>query len=250
LDREVPIVPTESRPHVLIVDDDPTIREALGAALAGAYVVHAAATGDGAYALLGRHPVAVIVLDAILGKEHGLDLIQKIRALSSAPILILTGHGSEELAARALRAGVSDYLKKPVSLRDLHTAMTRLLSHEGASVDPVVRARLHLDEHLATDFRGDELARGVGLSEAHLRRCFRAMYGKTPRRYLVEARLQRAVELLRSTRLGIEQIALAVGYTDFPAFDRRFKRAYGVTPSVLRAREGPSERGRGKGGAA
>ena len=241
-------MPTESKPHVLVVDDDPAIRESLTAALAGAYVVHATGTGDGACNLLRCHHVAAIVLDVVLGREHGLDLVDRFRALSPAPILILTGYGSEDLVTRALRARVNDYLKKPVSLRDLHTAMTRLLSHEGASVDPVVRARLHLDDHLATDFHGDELAREVGLSEPHLRRRFRAMYGKTPRRYLVEARLQRAVELLRSTRLGIEQIALAVGYADFPAFDRRFKRAYGVTPSMLRAREEHGERGRDKGG--
>jgi DNA-binding response OmpR family regulator len=115
-----------ARPHLLIVDDDPAIREALGAALAGAYVVHAAATGEGACALLRRHPVAAIVLDAILGEEHGLDLIQKLRALSPAPILILTGHGSEELAARALRARVSDYLKKPVSLAEIRGALARV----------------------------------------------------------------------------------------------------------------------------
>jgi YesN/AraC family two-component response regulator len=248
LHREVPTVSTESKPHVLVVDDDPAIRESLTAALAGAYVVHVTATGDGACNLLRRHPVAGIVLDAVLGREHGLDLVDRFRALSPAPILILTGYGSEDLVTRALRARVSDYLKKPVSLRDLHAAMTRLLSHEGASVDPVVRARLHLDEHLATDFRGDELAREVGLSEAHLRRRFRVMYGKTPRRYLAEVRMQRAAKLLRSTRLGIEQIALAVGYGNLPAFDRRFKRAYGVTPSVLRAREEGGERGRGKGG--
>jgi AraC-like DNA-binding protein len=249
LHHEVSTVPTDSRPHILVVDDDPGIQESLTAALAGAYVVHATATGDGACELLRRHPVAAIILDEVLGREHGLDLVKRFRALSPAPILILTGYGSEDLAARALRARVNDYLKKPVSLRDLHEAMTRLLSHQGASVDPVVRARLFLDEHLATDFRADELAGQVGLSEAHLRRRFRAMYGKTPRRYLVEARLQRAVELLRSTRLGIEQIALAVGFADLPAFDRRFKRAYGVTPSVLRVREEPGERGRGRGGA-
>lgn len=244
----MPPVPTDSKPHVLIVDDDPAIRESLTAALAGSYVVHATATGDGACDLLRRHPVAAIVLDEVLGHEHGLDLVDRFRALSPAPILILTGYGTEDLATRALRARVNDYLKKPVGLRDLHAAMTRLLSHDGASVDPVVRARLHLDEHIATEYQGDELAREVGLSEAHLRRRFRAMYGKTPRRYLVEARLQRAVELLRTTRLGIEQIALAVGYADFPAFDRRFKRAYGVTPSVLRAREERGERGGDKGG--
>jgi two-component system, OmpR family, response regulator TctD len=91
-----------------------------------------AATGDGACALLKRHPMAAIVLDAILGEEHGLDLVQRFGALSAAPILLLTGHGSEDLATRALRARVSDYLKKPVSLAELRGALARVrTTHRG-----------------------------------------------------------------------------------------------------------------------
>ena len=91
-------------PHVLVVDDDACIREALGAALGHAYAVHAAATGDEACAVLRRHPIAVIILDVVLGREQGLDLVERFRARSPAPILVLTGHGSEAVAARALRA--------------------------------------------------------------------------------------------------------------------------------------------------
>ena len=55
-----------SAPHILILDDDPAIREALATALQGTYVVNSAATGKEACALLRRHPVAAIVLDAVL----------------------------------------------------------------------------------------------------------------------------------------------------------------------------------------
>ena len=63
-------------PHVLVVDDDASIREALGAALGRAYAVHAAATGDEACAVLQRHPVAAIILDVVLGREQGLGLVE------------------------------------------------------------------------------------------------------------------------------------------------------------------------------
>lgn len=79
-------------PHVLVVDDDASIREALGAALGHTYAVHAAATGDEACAVLRRHPVAAIILDVVLGREQGLDLVARFRARSPAPILVLTGH--------------------------------------------------------------------------------------------------------------------------------------------------------------
>ena len=224
-----------SAPHILILDDDPAIREALATALQGTYVVHSAATGKEACALLRRHPVAAIVLDAVLRDEHGLDLIARFRALSKAPILVLTGYGSEDLAIRALRAKASEYLKKPVNLRDLQTALARLVRPAGPPGDPVAHARRHLRQHPDRQHTTANLARAVGLSERHLRRRFRETYGKTPRRYLTEVRMQRAKTLLRTTRLGIEEIAQAVGYSSSVTFDRIFKRASGLTPSEFRA---------------
>ncbi len=161
-----------SAPHILVVDDEPSIREGLVLACKDIYVVHAAATGDEACAILRRHPIAAIVLDAILGEEHGLDFVEKFRALSRAPILLLTGHSSEELALRALRAKVDGYLKKPVNLRELYAALARLLSGFELPLDPTTDARLHLSEQLDQRSSTENLARQVGLSERQLRRRF------------------------------------------------------------------------------
>jgi transcriptional regulator GlxA family with amidase domain len=49
--------------------------------------------------------------------------------------------------------------------------------------------------------------------------------------------MQRAAELLRTTRVGIEQVAQAVGYPSAKTFGRLFKRAFGATPSEFRERE-------------
>ena len=229
-------MPTQLRPHILIVDDDPAVREALEAALVGAYVIHTAATGTKACRLLRKHPVAAIVLDAILGREHGLDLVDRFRAIANAPILILTGHGSEELAARALRARVSDYLKKPVGLTDLRGALAKVLRRAAPLEDSVTRARRTLADSPEREHTAGSLASEVGLSERHLRRQFSKVYGKTPRRYLAELRMQRAADLLLKTRLGIEQIAHSVGYSRMTTFDRIFKRAFRFVPSVFRKR--------------
>ncbi|MBI2457528.1 MAG: helix-turn-helix domain-containing protein [candidate division NC10 bacterium] len=228
----------DAAPHILIVDDDPAIREALAAALQGTYVVHSAATGKEACALLRRHPVAAIVLDAVLGDEHGLDLIARFRKLSPAPILVLTGYGSEELAVRAVRTQVDDYLKKPVKLPELQATLSRLVHQGEPPLDPVAHACRLLDEHPEQQHTTAPLAEEVGLSERHLRRRFQEAYGKTPRRYLTEVRMQRARKLLRTTRLGIEQIAQAVGYARLTTFCRIFKTSCGVTPSEFRSHQG------------
>lgn len=222
------------RPHILVLDDDPAIRDALEMALRGLYVIHSAAAGDQAYTILQRHPIAAIVLDAVLGAEHGLDLIQRFRAISHAPIVMLTGYGSEELAVRALRARVNEYLKKPVDVAKLRTTLAELITPPGVRADHVIRAVRHLEEQPDRRHTTASLAKELGLSERHLRRRFQEAYGKTPRRFLTEVRMQRAEELLRKTQLGIEEIALAVGYPDLGTFRRIFKRAFGMTPSDFR----------------
>lgn len=227
-----------SVPHILVLDDDPAICEALTAAFKGVYVVHGAATGDDGCAVLRRHPIAGIVLDAMLGHEHGLDLVERFRTISQAPILVLTGYGSEDLAVRALRAKASEYLKKPVNLAELRTALGRLIHQAGPPLDPVARVRNHLREHLERPHTTESLTRDAGVSERHLRRRFRETYGKTPQQHLTELRLQRAAKLLRTTRVAIEQVAQSVGYPSMKTFSRAFKRAYGATPSQFRAGRG------------
>jgi DNA-binding response OmpR family regulator len=126
-----------SRPSVLIVDDEAAIREALAAALADRYLVHTAASGAEAGERLRVHPIAAILLDVFLKDEHGLDLVEPFRRLSPAPIMLLTGNGSEALAKRAVWAGVDCYMNKPVSVSDLRAAVARILQRVAPSdVDP------------------------------------------------------------------------------------------------------------------
>jgi AraC-like DNA-binding protein len=67
-----------------------------------------------------------------------------------------------------------------------------------------------------------------------MRRQFAATYGTTPRRYQVATRLTRAAELLRGTTLAVKEIAADVGFPTVHAFERAFKQAHGVTPTVFR----------------
>jgi AraC-like DNA-binding protein len=233
-------MPPPARPHLLVVDDDPALREALACALADTYVIHLAETGAQACALLRAQPIAAIILDAILGDEHGLDVVPRFRALSPAPILLFTGHGSEELASRALWEGVDGYLKKPLDLHELQRATQRLIPQLDGISEIAARARRYLDEHLAKPYRASDLAGQFGVSEVQLRRCFRATYGKTPRRYLTDVRMQHATVLLRTTALGVKQIALRVGYPSGLRFTRVFKRRCGLTPSAFRATQSAS----------
>lgn len=222
--------------HILVVDDDASVREALEAALAPEYIVHTVATTSQARALLLRQPVAAIILDAILGAEHGLDGVPQLRKVSHAPILVLTGHSNEDLAIRAVWANVDGYLKKPISVQDVRAAIEGALSSGEDASDPAVRVRRALEAYPPRPLGAAELVSRFGMTEGHLRRLFRAAFGRTPRQYLAELRVRRAEELLRTTDQSVKQAALHVGFTNLAVFRRVFKRVFGRTPQVISAR--------------
>jgi DNA-binding response OmpR family regulator len=115
---------------------------------------------------------ACIILDAVLGDEDGVALVPRLHQRSTAPILLLTGYGTEELAVRAFRSGVQDYLKKPLDCGLLWSRLERLLT-DCWPVDPIQRAQRYIHENLAKSLDMGKLAGMVGLSEVHLRRLFR-----------------------------------------------------------------------------
>ena len=241
-------MPGTFRPHVLVVDDEPVIREALAAALGDRHVVHVAATGAEACAQLRARPIAAIILDALLGEERGLDLVPQFRRISSAPILVLTGHSSEALAVQAVWANVDGYLMKPVTLSALNDAIRRLVPQTDSGADLAVRARQYLEGHLADPLSTADLAARLAVSEIHLRRCFCAAHGKTPRRYLTDLRMDRAAQLLTTTAAAVETIAREVGYPCITTFGRVFRHAFEMTPSEYRSlRQSPGRPARPRG---
>ena len=105
--------------------------------------------------------------------------------------------------------------------------------------DPVVgtaMALLHSDP--ASPWTVDELARAVAVSRTALVDGFVRLLGKPPIRYLTEWRLNLASGLLRSTSLGVGEVAVRVGYSSEEAFSRAFKRAFGQAPAHWRAQRG------------
>jgi YesN/AraC family two-component response regulator len=228
---------TRPKPSLLVVDDEAAVREALTLALTDRYVVYTAVCGAEAFAILRAHPIALILLDVFLQHEHGFELIEPFRRVSSARILVLTGQGSEVVAAQAVWAKADGYLPKPVTLPTLRAAVDRLIVPAAASPDVATRAKHCLEFYPPKAFHAEAFARELGVSEEHLRWLFRQAYGKTPHQYLRDIRLERAATLLRTTLLGVERIASDVGFPDVTWFNKLFKRAYGVTPVAFRAAE-------------
>ena len=86
----------------------------------------------------------------------------------------------------------------------------------------------------------DDMAAAAGLSRAHFSREFRREFGESPHQYLLTRRLERAAALLRATDRSVADICFSVGLASVGSFTTSFTRAYGVSPTVYRARFPPA----------
>ena len=115
---------TTEKPIVLIVDDDPSVREALSELLESHWVRVASYASAGDYARAGRPEApACLLLDIELPDINGLELQAQLAGTNHPPIVFITGHGDIPSSVRAIKHGAVDFLTKPFSEEALMAAL-------------------------------------------------------------------------------------------------------------------------------
>lgn len=123
-------------PHVLVVDDDPSMRQMLVDFLGDYdYKVTAVATGAEMAEALTRSAIDLLILDVRLPDEDGIQIARRLREQSDLAIIVITGRRDEADRVMALELGADDYLTKPFSPRELLARARALLR----------RSRMHVD---------------------------------------------------------------------------------------------------------
>lgn len=126
--------------HVLVVDDEPAVRQALAINLrARGYEVTAVADGAAALAAAESHPPDVVILDLGLPDMDGNDVIEGLRGWSQAPIIVLSARTAQGDKVVALDVGADDYVTKPFGMDELLARLRAALRRRGPGEDlPVV----------------------------------------------------------------------------------------------------------------
>jgi two-component system OmpR family response regulator len=122
-------MPESVQPHILVVDDDPQIRDMLQEYFA-ANALRSSATSSGRemMRILADQAVDLVVLDLHLAGEDGMALARRMREKSAIPIIMLTGVLDEADRVMALELGADDYITKPFSPRQLLARVRTLLT--------------------------------------------------------------------------------------------------------------------------
>jgi two-component system OmpR family response regulator len=119
--------------RVLVVDDDPHLREVVGFALGQAgYTVEEAANGRAALEAFRLRPPALLVLDVMMPEMDGLEVCRAVRQQSRVPIIFLSSRDDEVDRILGLELGGDDYVSKPFSPRELVARVKAVLRRQAA----------------------------------------------------------------------------------------------------------------------
>jgi DNA-binding response OmpR family regulator len=125
--------------RILVVDDDPTVREVVLSYLkAERYEVAEAGDGETALRIIGHERPDLVVLDVMLPGLDGLEVCRRVRAdgASTLPIIMLTALGAESERVVGLELGADDYVAKPFSPRELVLRIASVLRRAGETPSP------------------------------------------------------------------------------------------------------------------
>jgi DNA-binding response OmpR family regulator len=132
-DAGVSVAGTPTAGTVLVVDDEPMVREVVARYLQlDGFRVHEAADGTAASKWLAEHRPDLVVLDIMLPGTDGLSILRQLRTMGDIPVILLTARAEEVDRVLGLELGADDYVVKPFSTREL-VARVRSVLRRSAS---------------------------------------------------------------------------------------------------------------------
>ena len=132
------------QPLILLVDDQPAIRNLCAASLDSEYRLLEAADGQEALQLLFQHKPDLVLLDLKMPVLDGWETLRRIRELASTPVILLTAYGDDHLVVRGLEEGAQGFIVKPFSPLQL-AAHVRATLRDSATA-PTADEQLSFDE--------------------------------------------------------------------------------------------------------
>jgi DNA-binding response OmpR family regulator len=199
-----------TRPAILAIDDDITIREALVELLRGAgYDVRVAPDGRAGLRSFHADPPDLVILDVTMPELDGWQTLERIRDLSDVPVLMLTARTAELERVRGLRAGGDDYVAKPFGRQELLARVEALLRRTRGAVRT---SAAYSDDSIEVDFaQAAVTVRGAVVALTPLEFRLLSAFVRHPNQVLSRDQLFELVWTDRG-RASTDQVKLYVGY--------------------------------------
>jgi DNA-binding NtrC family response regulator len=129
---------TKREPRILIVDDDPAVLRILELLLRQAdYAVEACDSAEHALSVVGRRNVDLVLADVRMPGMDGIQLLRKLAQVRpDLPVVMITAHGSVEVAVQAMKLGAADFMMKPLDREEIVFVVNKVLRAEAQQERP------------------------------------------------------------------------------------------------------------------
>lgn len=243
---------------VLVVEDQPDMREYLRSLLEGSYRVTTVGDGEEAWKCIRISAPDIIISDVMMPFKDGYTLSKEVKndpEYCHLPIVLLTAKSNMENQIQGLLLGADAYIGKPFEpkfllatirgLLDNRIRIQKILRNQTSVPGPDVTDGMNphdkdflaklfglVEEHISEeDFNVTTLALELGMSRTSLFSKTKSLLGESPQAFLTSFRLNRAKELLKQGDLNVSEVAYKVGFSTLTGFSRSFKNQFGVPPS-------------------
>ena len=245
----------DSKPTILLAEDNAEFRQFISECLTDNYHVIKAEDGLQALNMLKKYDIDIVISDVMMPNIDGNKLCELIKTTlewSHIPVILLTARTSDDHKIEGLKNGADDYITKPVNLNLLNLRIKKFLDWKAkchkaldsgenvesqkvtiCSMDEQFLTKVHklMEENLSnSNYSIDNFCADLQVSRANLFRKFNAIIGKSPVDYLRIYRLRKARQMLQKG-CSISEIAYRTGFAHPKYFSKYFKEQYGITPS-------------------
>ncbi len=241
---------------ILVADDNEEILFVLGDNLKENYQVLMARNGVEALELLAQNNVHLIITDIMMPRMDGYRLCEAIKSnyeFSHIPTIMLTAKNTIRSKIEGLNVGADVYIEKPFSMEFLLAQVQSLLVNRAKLKSYYVKSptadmasiavneteksflqklEYHIAENMAEhDLDVQHLARYMNMSRTSLYRKISSISSLAPSEIINLTRVKKAIELLQTQDLRLNEITDIVGYSSVTQLGRNFQKFFGLTPT-------------------
>ena len=247
----------DSRPCVLVVDDDKDLLQYMTSLLSSRYRVLSLDNSENVPEVAREQSPDLILSDVMMPGKSGLELCREIKddiQLSHIPFILVTAKGAVDSQVEGLEQGADAYVTKPFSpsyllalvksqldrSQRIRSALNKAteapeVSTDGLSAkDSLFLRELYskMNEALSDEsFDISEFAEQMGVSRSKFFYKIKSLTGKTPGEFLMQYRLNIAAKMLKEGDKNVSEVAYAIGFSTLSHFSKTFKKQFGVSPS-------------------
>ncbi len=249
---------------ILIIDDNPDIRDYLKDILSDTYTIFLAENGDQGFEIASAEIPDLIVSDVMMPGKDGITLCKELKSqiiTSHIPIILLTARSSTVFEIEGLQTGADDYVTKPFNPVVIKARITNLLESR-KNLRALLLNKIQFEPTLAeiekdtntegvfihkaivlvennlqnSSFSIETMVEELNMSQSTLYRKIKSLTGLSLTSFIRSIRLKKAAHLILIDDLNLSQIAYEVGFNDYKYFKISFEKQFKCLPSKYKAK--------------